>query len=366
MRLILPALTAALAACETVPAPNELPTVASVNVQEPAEGAVLTRVLFGSCLKQEDPMPILSTMIERQPDLTVLLGDNVYGDVDDPADPDAPELTGAYQALAKRAEFQRLVASTPILTTWDDHDFGLNDAGGDLPIKASTEHVFEEFWNVSPDDERRTRPGIYTAKTYGPAGQRVQIILLDTRFFRSSLTRKDASDSTPGKYQPSTDMNQTILGPEQETWLAEALAEPADLRILVSSIQVIAEGHGWEAWRTMPLARTRLYDTLKEHGADNLVVVSGDRHLAGLYQEPEGFDRPLTELTASSLNAPQSVWRAERGDTSIEPGPKRLGTPFYGANFGEILINWENEVLTLAVIDETGTPVRKLDAPFGR
>ncbi|MEO1658769.1 MAG: alkaline phosphatase D family protein [Pseudomonadota bacterium] len=354
-----------VAACETAPAPAEPRAVPKVNVQEPSGETALTRILFGSCLKQEDPMPILSTMIERAPDLTVLLGDNVYGDVEDPSDPAANELRDAYQALAERPEFQRLVASSPLLTTWDDHDYGLNDAGGELPIKASTEHIFEEFWNLGPDDERRNRPGIYTAKTYGPAGQRVQIILLDTRFFRSALTRKPEGDTRPGRYLPSEDANQTMLGAEQEAWLAEALSEPADLRILVSSIQVIADGHGWEAWRTTPDARSRLYETIMSSGADNLVVVSGDRHLAGIYQEPIGLAAPLSELTTSSLNAPQSAWRRERGDTSIEPGPKRLGTPYFEANFGEILVDWENETLTMSVISEAGEPVRELQVPFG-
>src|SRR3546814_8914212 len=43
----------------------------------------------------------------------------------------------------------------------------------------------------SADDPRRRREGVYHARTYGPDGMRVQVILLDTRYFRSALKPTD-------------------------------------------------------------------------------------------------------------------------------------------------------------------------------
>jgi len=34
--------------------------------------------------------------------------------------------------------------------------------------------------------------------------------------------------------------------------------------------------HGWEAWRTMPLERDRLYALIGETGANGVVIVSGE------------------------------------------------------------------------------------------
>lgn len=327
---------------------------------------VLTRIVFGSCLKQNDPMPVFDAMIAARPDLAVLLGDNVYGDIADLRDSNLSELVVAYQDLAARPEFARFREAVPVLTVWDDHDYGLNDAGGDFPRKFETEKVFENAWALPGDDPRRARDGVYTAETFGPEGQRVQVILLDTRFFRSALTPTNERGA-PGKerYLPSADPGQTILGSEQEAWLGDVLKEPADLRILVSSIQVIAEGHGWEAWRTMPLARQRLYDTIEKSGVTNLVVVSGDRHLAGLYRDNDALPFPLVELTASSLNAPQSTRRAAQGDTSIEAGPKRLGDPVYVSNFGAMEIDWGTRTVALSVHDEEGAAVRTTAFAFG-
>ncbi|NNU15651.1 alkaline phosphatase family protein [Parvularcula sp. ZS-1/3] len=324
----------------------------------PAEDAVLTRIQFGSCLKQEDPAPILGAMIARRPDLTVFLGDNVYGDVRDMDDPLMPELVGAYRTLGARRDFQSLLSVSPVLSTWDDHDYGRNDRGGEFPLKENAEVLFEEFWNLPQDDVRRARQGVYTSETFGPEGQRVQIILLDTRFFRSALTRTDERNA-PGKerYIPSDDPDQTMLGTVQERWLGEVLEEPADLRILVTSIQLIADGHGWEAWATMPEARDRIYRQIAAAGTDNLIVISGDRHLGGFYERELAPGMVLDEMTTSSLNAPQSTWRERDGRTSHEAGPHRLGLPIYEENFGELTIDWDVREATMSLRDIRGEEI---------
>ncbi|MEM9837528.1 MAG: alkaline phosphatase D family protein [Pseudomonadota bacterium] len=339
--------------------------VTAMSSAQISERAVLTRIAFGSCLKQQDPMPIIQTVIQSDPNLMVLLGDNVYGDVKDTSDPKMPELVAAYNALAEQPDFTALRQNIPLLTTWDDHDYGANDAGGDFVRKKEAEAIFEQTWALTGSDPRRQRPGIYVAKTFGPEGRRVQMIMLDTRYFRDPLTPTDERGA-PGKerYVPSTDPSIQMLGAEQEAWLTEVLREPADLRIMVSSIQVIAEGHGWEAWRTMPAARKRLYSIIERSGAKNLVMVSGDRHLGGLYRDDRAVGFPLYELTSSSLNAPQSTGRARRGDTYVEPGPKRLGEPVYDENFGLIDIDWQQRTLTMSLVETDGETTREVRIPI--
>lgn len=365
------ALALILAACASTdnpPAERQaqplLPGMPVSSAEAPEDDLAITRVAFGSCLKQGDPMPILAAMVAAAPDLTVLLGDNVYGDVKDPSDASMPELRRAYGTLSRRQEFIELTKAAPIMATWDDHDYGANDRGGDFPLKEEAERLFETFWNLPPLDPARSRPGVHQSRIFGPEGRRVQVILLDTRFFRSPLTPTDEKGA-PGKerYLPSSDPGQTMLGAEQEAWLAGELRKPADLRILVSSVQVLADGHGWEAWRTLPEARRRLFSTIEEAGARNVILVSGDRHLGGLYRdEPAGF--PMFELTASSLNAPQSAWREESGNTEIEAGPNRLGTPVYDENFGLIDIAWDRRVARLSVRGLNGEPLRTTVVPF--
>jgi alkaline phosphatase D len=334
-------------------------------LEVPEGSAPLQRIVFGSCLKQEEPAPILSAMIGREPDLAVMLGDNVYGDVRDLGDADMTELVEAYNALGRHEEFTALRKSVPMLTVWDDHDYGLNDQGGSYPRKEAAEDIFERAWGLGPNDERRVREGVYTARTYGPEGQRVQIILLDTRYFRDDLLETDERGA-PGKerYLPKDDPGAQMLGKAQEAWLAEVLEEPADLRVLVSSIQILAEGHGWEAWRTLPAARERLYEIIEESGAENILAVSGDRHLGGLYARDDVLPFTLHEMTASSLNAPQSAGRARRGEIGHEPGPYRVGLPVYEENFGEMEIDWQNRSARLSVRGMSGEALRQTAVRF--
>lgn len=49
----------------------------------PAVNPLIARIAFGSCSNQDDPLPILRTVPEWEPDLFVYLGDNIDGDTRD-------------------------------------------------------------------------------------------------------------------------------------------------------------------------------------------------------------------------------------------------------------------------------------------
>lgn len=325
---------------------------APVGAGEPTADAVLETVFFGSCHRGDRPLGILDTISAQQGDLFIYTGDNVYGDAYS-WDATLPELRQAYATLAAAEPFQNLRQSTPMLATWDDHDYGMNDFGREFPFKGFAEELFLEFWGVSDDDERRARPGIYTSRTYGPDGQRVQVILLDTRYFRGALARTPERNAVGmERYVPTEDTRVSMLGEDQWAWLAEVLQEPADLRLVISSIQVLADGHGWEAWRTMPHERQRFYDTITESGAEGVVLVSGDRHSAGLYVREDVIDYPLYEITSSALNMSYR-------DENNEPGPNRIGDMYAPANFGAISVDWDRRSLSLEIRDDAGQTVRQ-------
>lgn len=367
--IVLAGLAILLAACDTTDngfsgaiAPPEAPGGAIRAVPMPSapldETKTLARIVFASCASQLEDQSIWSRVAGEDPDLVLFIGDNVYGDVnrDDPA---MPSLKAAYMRLAQSEPFSRLRAAAPVLTVWDDHDLGKNDGGGDYPYKEASEALFDYVWAIPEGDPRRARPGVYGSWIVGAEeGRRVQIIMLDTRFFRSPLKKTDEWGA-PGKerYLPGDDPEATMLGAAQWAWLEDELNKPADLRLLVSSIQVLADGHGFEAWRTMPREREKLFALIRKTGAENLILLSGDRHLAALYRRGDVVGYPLYEATSSSLNLPASVWRAESGETSIEPGPHRLGDPYYEANYGVLDIDWEAGAVAVSIRGADGAEV---------
>ena len=314
---------------------------------QPAADKPLTRIGFGSCLHQRYPQPIWQSVIAARPETFVMMGDNVYGDV---KSPDLRELVSAYAAQSSHEGFAAARAAMPFLATWDDHDYAKNDGGADFKFRDGATRVFETFWKGSGTLETVRGPGIAYARTFGPEGQRVQFLMLDTRSFRSPLKRKPKGTPGRGKYVPDDTANKTMLGTAQWSWLKEQLGKPADLRIIVSGIQVIAEGHGWERWGNLPRERAKLYELIKSTKANGVVFASGDRHRASIYRNKDNGPYPLYELTSSSLN--------RSFDDPAENGPHQLG-PMYGeSNFGMIEINWPERRIVMTIRGPDGQPVR--------
>lgn len=310
----------------------------------PSADTLIERVAFGSCNDQRQSQAFWQAILDAAPQLLVLMGDNVYGDVSSAA---MTELKEAYARLAAEPAFQTVRARIPILATWDDHDYGQNDAGGDFPYRREAQALFHTFWQVPPASPRGQRDGLYDAVSFGPAGQRVQILLLDTRSFRSPLRPTDARGE-PGKerYLPDPDPEKTLLGAAQWAWLEEQLRKPADVRLLISSIQVLANVHGWERWGNLPHERDRLFRLLGETCANGLIILSGDRHLGAMYRRSAGVPYALTEITSSSFNRPFSSAR--------EHDPEQLQPIVTVANFGMVRIDWPARRVTLELRGDNG------------
>lgn len=323
----------------------------------PAEDAVLSRILLASCLDEENPAPTLAQLASEPADLLLMVGDNVYGDRDGrnyiANDADLVELRNAFAELATKPEFLAARAALPMMVAWDDHDYGANDAGKEFPFKGLAERVHEVFWGLE-DEDVGAWDGTYYARSFGPDGQRVQVIMLDTRFFRSALTPTDEY-GVPGKerYLPApAGSMQDMLGAVQWTWLENQLQQPADLRLIVSSIQVMPTVHGWEAWSTMPDERQRLFQLIQRNDARGVVFLSGDRHSAYLYEEDAILPYAANELTASSLNVSFATELAEMDE-------RQIGAAYPPENYGAINIDWQARTVRLEVKGSDGTTVRE-------
>lgn len=322
----------ALAGCAALPSPTPGP---------------LRRIGFASCIDQRKPQPIWDTMLADRPDLCIFGGDNVY--------PELPytlaRLRQAYAAAVESGGMSRLRRTVPHMAIWDDHDYGASDGGADFPFKAESKAEFLDFWKVPAGDPRRSREGLYHAQVFGPAGRRVQVILLDTRWFRSPWKPTDQRNA-PGKerYLPDADPAKTMLGEAQWRWLEGRLREPADVRLIVSGIQVVVEGHGWERWGNLPRERERLYRLVAQTGAGGVVLLSGDRHIGALYRETAGVPYPLHEMTSSGVTHP---WAQ-----AAEAGPNRLGDLFTELHYGMVEVDWEARALRLAIKDIHGAARR--------
>lgn len=328
------------------------PQSVGADAQLPPAATEIVRIAFGSCLRQDRPQPIWADITAARPQLMLMMGDNVYGDFNTP---DAKPLADAYAMLARNPDFASARRTVPMLAIWDDHDYGMNDAGASFPYRLASAQLFHRFWGF--EMQRAAIDGIHYSRTFGPAGRRVQIIMLDTRTLRSDLRRKTSSFQHWGAYEPDADPGKTMLGEEQWAWLEQQLLEPADLRILVSSIQVLAEGHGWERWGNFPRERAKLIALLERLDARNTILLSGDRHAGAFYRQAHGR-LDLLEVTSSSLNAPP---RGPMRDTRMPPLVSEL---FIEENFGLIDIDWRARRATISLMARGGRELARQTRPI--
>ncbi len=308
----------------------------------------LTRIAFGSCNHQSRSQHMWAQIAAQNPQMFLFIGDNNYGDQGWNGGADLSSLRAAYEVMAATPELVSFREEVPMMITWDDHDFAFNDGGANFAFRQWSETMFETFWNST--DEVRSRPGIYESRMFGADGQRTQIIMLDTRYFRSDFDRMDYTPQRAplGPYVPSEDPSKTILGDAQWEWLQAELAKPADLRIVVSSIQVLTDAHDYEAWESLPLERAKLYAMLAGREESGMVMLSGDRHAGGVYSEtPAGGAEALWELTSSSLNYSFS---STASNTAREPDDKRLTDFISEENYGLVDIDWAAQEVTLRLM----------------
>ena len=337
-------------------------TLLAAVVSGPAAEEPLSRIAFGSCANESRPQPVWEAINELKPQLFIFTGDNIYADTADPV-----KLRNSYEQLAAIPGFSALRETCPVIGTWDDHDYGKNDAGEEFEGKQAAKDAFMKFFDTPEDSPLRERGGIYDAKIYGPEGKRVQVVLLDTRWFRGPLRKltKDElkaaraeSGKKVGRYLPDEESDSSMLGEEQWAWLAEQLKKPAELRLLVSSIQVLALDHGWEKWGNLPKERKKLLDLIRDT-ATNVIILSGDRHSSDISLLPPETDGgpfyPLYDITSSGLN-----------QTGLADEPNRFrvaGDSVYNQpNFGWIDINWSEEdpAIKLEIRDLDGKIVREV------
>lgn len=306
---------------------NTKGTSAITDDTSPMEGADFV-IAFGSCNKQDLPQPLWDPLLSHNPDLFIWGGDNIYADTDDMA-----QLEADYKLQNKNEGYAKLAGSTEILAIWDDHDYGLNDGGEEWEYKEESQQKFLDFLNVPENDERRTREGIYHSKMYETPKGSVKIILLDTRYFRSELLKS----AEEGKRYDQT-WDGTVLGEKQWIWLEQELKQSkADFNIIVSSIQILAAEHGFETWGNFPAENEKLLSLIVASNAENVVLLSGDRHISEFSRTGiTGLEYPLVDFTSSGLTHSYEEF-------SGEPNQFRTGKVVSELSFGLLFIDFDSK-----------------------
>ena len=296
----------------------------------------ISKIAFGSCANQSDRLPIFDIVVQHKPDLFVFLGDNIYGDTDN-----MTVLQSKYDRMGAKPTFQNLKNNVPIIATWDDHDYGQNDAGRHYPKKEASKELLLKFFNEPKNSERRKHEGIYTSYMYGNKGKKVQIILLDNRTFRDNYKKYNREVGDDKRYfysldyAPQQNPDSTYLGAAQWKWLEDELQKPADIRLIGSGSQFGIEYNGYEGWANFPMEQKRFLKLIKKTKANGVLFLSGDVHYAEISKLTEPGLYPIYDFTSSGLS---STWHF------ATPNKNRIEGPIMENHFGLITIDWKKKI----------------------
>lgn len=311
-----------------------------------SEKPAVTKIAFGSCGYQDEPQPVLSIAADEKPAAFIFLGDNIYGDTDN-----MDTLRNKYTRWMAGTDFKKLSASTAVYATWDDHDYGRNDAGVHYPFKKESKEIFLQFFKEPAESERRKHEGIYKTEYIRQGDKTIQVLLLDVRSFRNDLLLYDTLTKLPREhyfytpdYKPHTSSDSTLLGSAQWAWLEQELAKPADLRLICSGSQFSIEYNGYEAWANFPHEQKKMLELIKKTKAEGVIFLTGDVHYAEISRLQEPGLYPIYDVTASGIT---STW------DFATLNKNRIEGPVMDNHFGLLTIEWQKDpVIKMEIIDK--------------
>lgn len=290
-------------------------------------------IAFGSCNKQYKKNILWHEVHKNNPNLWVWGGDIIYSDTENMS-----LMRKNYNTLFNQKEYITIKNSIPIMATWDDHDYGLNDGGVEFIKKKEAQQLFLDFLEIDKNNERRKREGVYHSKIFNTEKGSVKVIILDTRYHRTSLTKAKGKK----RYKPNKYGEGTVLGEIQWNWLTNQLTNSkADFNVVVSSIQVLSAEHGFETWGNFPHEVEKLKNTIKDSNANKVLLLSGDRHISEFSKiNVDNLSYPLIDFTSSGLT------HSYNGFTS-EPNQFRVQNVVSEISFGVLKFNFDKNKIRM-------------------
>ena len=232
---------------------------------------------------------IFNSILAKDPDLMLWLGDNVYL-----READWYSRTGMihrYTHTRSLPELQALLASVSHYAIWDDHDYGPDNSDRSFGRKGLSKELFSWFW-ANPTVGVGDWGGTNATFEWADA----QFFLLDNRYFRSPNDKKSEQ--------------RTLLGEDQFEWLVDALVSSrATFKFVCIGGQVLNTHDRFETYaRVAPEERLQLLNAIVQEGVKNVFFLDGDRHHSELsFLEKEDlaiYDITTSPLTAGSHNHP--------------------------------------------------------------
>lgn len=304
------------------------------------------RVAYASCQRWEDGyFSAYSQMLNDAPDFVIFLGDYIYEyasrkgrqavrthTLDHIRTLD--DFRNRYALYRSDQLIQRMHAACPWLVTWDDHEVD-NNYSGNVSVEGTAEFsllriaAYQAFYENMPIRRSSALGGLKgilegrPLRVYGSFdfGRLVRINLLDNRQFRS--LPECGTKSNRNLLNVCTDeisLQRSMLGNEQERWLAESFSEAKAHKIRWNilaqqtrfSTAIYSRGingnRSSDTWDGFPETRQRIIDALVQYKVSNPIILGGDIHyswIARVHADPFDVKSPIVanEFCGTSISS---------------------------------------------------------------
>jgi alkaline phosphatase D len=218
-------------------------------------------------------------------------------------------------------DLQAVHAKFPFVVIWDDHEVA-NDYSGLAPEfgspspeftarRAAAYQAYYEQMPIRLSVARTPRPGlrIYRRLNYG---RLVEFTMLDDRQYRPD---NPCGDGEALRCEEALTGDYTMLGPQQERWVARGFARSSarwnivGQQLLMAELEHTLPGYPdewyWQdAWDGYPLARQRLLTEAVESKVRNPVFLTGDWHSTFVNDLKVNFKDPSAPTIATEFVTP--------------------------------------------------------------
>ena len=221
------------------------------------------RFAVASCAKDKNS-PVFAAAVHQGARFFLHTGDFHYYDI---TENHVDAFRKAYDAHLSAPRLRALLATTPLIYQWDDHDFGPNDSNKTSPSREASRRNYRELVPHYP-------LSVTTAESaFGPTDQaftvgRVRFILSDLRSERDPATHR-------------------MMSAAQDKWLRAqfiaARGAGCPLIFWVSSVPWNGPPSKDDRWQGYVAHRTEIADFIKANGlAGRVAILAGDAHMAAI------------------------------------------------------------------------------------
>lgn len=266
------------------------------------------KLRFAVCSCMDDrrhDAEIWQELVARNPDIIFFIGDSVYTDkgISDIGVAKPETLWRRFCEARTTLDIYYSKYLIPIVATWDDHDFGANDADSSYPYVVESQSNFRTFFAQEPDYCRYLMSGFGVGCSIELAGQ--LFVLLDDRSFRLQKGSQDPY---------------AHWGREQTKWLYELLQKQSGPSWLLNGSQFFPKVFWRESLSRDHQGQLQQLITELSRVSSKVLFVSGDVHYSEISRiEPEVLGYQTYEFTSSSVHS-----RHFPGAPGIIPNPRRI------------------------------------------